>query len=258
METSPVLHRTWNKPLRVRDLRVSRRGIQCRTHRFAVTGRDNHPAAMGRTYQGRYGRKPGTVPPLERVFYRVMHSVVYSRNIALHVNPKYALAFRRIQQAKHVHSSRERILERVFLSQLSAERHEPIHQVISLVNRLTEQYRRIDDVRPHASAPTIMSTPDCELERSPTIPVQRLVPRAVEMVLKRETAPVQAVRQDTAQVAGSDQSRRPTDIDRSSTQAPRPFSFAECSPNELQRLTDQVVTRLDHRIIAMRERLGRT
>lgn len=252
-----MLHRVWNKRPRVCDLRVSRRGIQCRTHRFTATGRGHLLAAMGSTYQGRYGHIPGIVPPLERVFQWAMHSMVYSRNIALHVNPKYALAFRWIQEAKHVHLSRERILERVFRSQLSAERHEPIRQVFSLVNRLTEQHRRIDDVRRHASVPSMMATPERERERSRIETAQKLVPRAVEMVLKRDAVAVQAVRQDTAQVAGSDQSRCPADINRSSTQAPRPFSFAECSPNELQRLTDQVVTRLDHRVIALRERLGR-
>ncbi|MEO8338187.1 MAG: hypothetical protein ABI604_00550 [Nitrospirota bacterium] len=183
--------------------------------------------------------------------------MIYSRNIALHVNPKYAIAFRWLQQAMRIHPSRERILERVFRSQLSAERHEPIRQVISLVNRLTEQYRRIDDVRRHANAPANMGTPDRELERSRTIPVQRLVPPAVEMVLKRAAVALQAVRQESVQVAGPDQPRRATDTDHSSTLAPRPFSFAECSPNELQRLTDQVITRLDHRVIALRERLGR-
>lgn len=257
METSPVLHPAWNKPPRIRDLRVSRRGVQCRTHRFTVIGRGHYRAAMGRTYQGRYGRKLGTIPPLERVFYRAKHSIVYSQNIALHVNPKYAIAFRWLQHAEYVHTSRERILERVFQSLLFAERHEPTRQVSSLGNRLIEQYRRIDGARRHASAPAIIGNSDRERELSPTISVQRFVPRVVDMVLKRDVAAAQAVRQDPMQVVDPGQPRRAADTDNRTTQVPRPFSIAECSQDEMQRLTDQVVTRLDQRIIAMRERLGR-
>jgi hypothetical protein len=47
------------------------------------------------------------------------------------------------------------------------------------------------------------------------------------------------------------------DKEKSLNQAHRLFSLAEFTPNEVKRLTDQVVDTLDRRVIAMRERLGR-
>lgn len=252
-----MVHRSWSKTSQLSDMRVSHRGIHCRTHRYVRMGRGIHLSEVGFPYQGRYARTSGPVPPLERVFRRVLYSAVYARRIAIHIADKYALSFRRFQQIGRYHRSRERVVERVFGLRLEAKRPAPIQQVFSLVNRLTEQYRRIDDVSRQASAPAKTDAPDRDNERSPTEPAQRLWPRAVEMILKRDAAAVQAVRQDAVQAAGPDNSRRLVEKESRSAQPPRSFSLAEFSPNELQRLTDQVVTKLDHRVIAMRERLGR-
>ena len=79
------------------------------------------------------------------------------------------------------------------------------------------------------------------------------------MVLKRDTAAVQAVRQkDTVQATNPYKPRFSWDKEKGLAQPTRSFSLAEFTPNELQRLTDQVITRLDHRVIAWRERMGRS
>jgi len=258
METSPVVHRSLIKKPSAREMRATRRGIRFPTHRFASIKGIHRLAATAIDSQDRYGRKFGTVSPLERVFRRAIYSTVYSPNIALHIAPKYALAFRWLQQIGQSHHFRKHLIERVFLSRLAADRREPIQQVVSLVPRLTEQHRRIDHVVQRLeSVRSNQGTPDPETERSHAAPVQYLWSRPVEMVLKREAAPVQTVRQETMQTAAPDRPRVSRQNAERLTHSRREYTLAEFSPNEVKRLTDQVVDTLDRRIIAMRERLGR-
>ena len=242
----------------VREIRASRRGIRCHTHRFASIGRIDPLAAMGLTNQGRYGRKLGMVSPLECVFRRAIHSTVYSPNVAINVAPKYHLAFRWLQQIGQSHHFRKHLVERVFLSRFAVDHREPIQQVVSLVTRVTGQYRRIDHVvHRQESARSSRGTPDRERELGRAEPARNFWTRSVEMVLKRDAAAVQAARQDTVKAAAPDTPRLSVEKDKRLAQPAHSFSLAEFSPNEVQRLTDHVVSTLDRRIIAMRERLGK-
>jgi len=77
------------------------------------------------------------------------------------------------------------------------------------------------------------------------------------MVLKRDAASLREFRESAKLAKGADQSEPEMNREETWTQVRRPSLQGELGPNELRRITDQVVSSLDRRVFAIRERLGR-
>lgn len=243
------------KTIGARDPRASRRWITCWTHRPIRNTRATVRVKTRWTTPHRYPLVSASLSPLERVFLRASHAISNSRTLVLQLSHHCRLALDRWQRVVQ----RERISERVVGGSIPphglVERSERTEQVQTVVMRLQQQYRRVEDVisqegtHQPASGGSVLQG-----EGRKDVVHHHWGPR-VDMVLKRDIPKNDSAHQTSVATSNAALHRTRIATDRTVAQ-PRSTSV-DWTPAELQRLTDQVLTKLDNRVIAARERLGR-
>lgn len=243
------------KTIGARDPRVSRQGITCLTHRPIRKGRATVRVKTRRAMRHRYRLVSAFLSPLERVFLRASHAISNSRTLIVQLSHHCRLALDRWQRLVQ----RERISERVVGGSIPTnglvERSERTEQVQRAVMRLQQQYRRVEDViRQERTHPSVHQGISIQGERWSDGVHHHWVHR-IDMVLKRDMQKNENAHQASGAASNAGLNRAIVGTERTVAQ-PR-CSSVDWTPAEVQRLTDQVLTKLDHRVIAARERLGR-
>jgi hypothetical protein len=203
----------------------------------------------------RYQLVSAFLSPLERVFLRASHAISNSRTLVVQVSQHCRLALDRWQRLVQRDRTKERVVERRTSVHGLVKWRERTQQVQTVVLRLQQQYRRVEDVirqeRTHHSVHEGVSS---QGERRKDVVHHHWVHR-VDMVLKRDMQKNENAHQTSVATSNAALHRTRIATDRMVAQ-PRSTSV-DWTPAELQRLTDQVLTKLDNRVIAARERLGR-
>ena len=238
-----------------RDSRVSRRGITCLTHRLIRKARPTVRVKTGQATRHRYGLVSACLAPLERVFLRASQAISKSRTLILQLSHHCRLALDRWQRLVEREHTKERVVERRTAVQGLVEWSERTQQIQTVVLRLQQQYRRVEDVirqeRTHQSATEGIPS---QGETRRDLIHHHWVHR-IDMVLKRDVLKNEIAHKNSGVASNADLHRTRVATERTGEQLRS--TSVDWTPAELQRLTDQVLTKLDHRVIAARERLGR-
>ena len=231
----------------VRNLVVDNIRVHCQAHRCtsATSARTRWPL------EEQYRRLHIRATPLERVYRRSTRSAFYCRLMSVFFSPRYDI----LLQSLHKQELR-------FIRQRLPGENGPIQRILSLVSRFSRFDRKIERVfhESHHEHSLVAIR-----ERSKLVETIQLGKhRPQELVFRRESAEKLVRARTVHTVAGESSAMSPrlltAPVQREIIFAQsRPASLpAELNPHELQRLTDRVLETLDHRILATRERLGRT
>jgi hypothetical protein len=238
-----VLHRA---PIRVPRLRTAlgnRRGVRCQAHCFAVS-------ALSRNAQPplrRHARIRSRVAPLERVFRR---SATYSRILST----SCFWQMNAFLQSLHQHDLR------VLQKSVTGELNYLFHRIFSGVTRFATVSRieRAISKQPMSEQTFQGYRGYHPIVARPAIPAEDGRPGkrySQELVLRRASSEPLMQRETLRAVAAEPAAK---DREIKFAQARHSFSPADLSPRDWQSLTDTVLRTLDHRILAKRERLGRS
>ena len=242
------------KTISARDPRVSRQGITCLTHRPIRKGRATVRVKTRRATRHRYSLVSAFLSPLERVFLRTSHAISNSRTLIVQLSQHYRLALDRWQRLVQRERTKERVAVVSIPTHGLVERSERTEQVQTVVMRLQQQYRRVENViRQERAHPSVHQGISIQGERWSDGVHHHWVHR-IDMVLKRDMRKNESAHQ--ASSSASNAALHPRGATERTVGQPRSTTVG-WTPAEVQRLTDQVLTKLDHRVIAARERLGR-
>lgn len=255
MESRSVLKYVVMKTIGARDPRVSRRGGTCWTDRPIGKARATVPVKPGQATPYRYSLVSACLAPLERVFLRASHAISNSRTLVVQLSHHCRLALDRRQRIVQRDRTKERVLERRTPVQGLVEWSERTQQVQIVVMRVQQQYRRVEDVISQEGTHQPASGGSVLQGEGRRDVVHHHWVHRVDMVLKRDIPKNDSAHQTSVATSNAALHRTRIATDRTVAQ-PRSTSV-DWTPAELQRLTDHVLTTLDHRVIAMRERLGR-
>lgn len=243
------------KTIGARDPRVTRRGIMCSTHRPIRNTRATVRMKTGQATRHRYSLVSAFLSPLERVFLRANHAISNSKTFIVQLSHHCRLALDRWQRLVPRERTSERVIERRTQVHCLVEWSERTQQVQTVVMRLQQQYRRVEDVsRQERTHPSVHQRTSIQGERQSDGVHHHWVHR-IDMVLKRDRSKSEIAHQASDPASNAALHRAMVGNERTVDQ-PRSTSVG-WTPAEVQRLTDQVLTKLDHRVIAARERLGR-
>lgn len=243
------------KTIGARDPRASCRGIRCSTHRPISKAR---ATVLGKTRQAarhHYSLISAFLSPLERVFLRSSHAISNSRTLILQLSHHCRLTLDRWQRLVQRERSEERVVERRGPVHGLVEWSERTQQVQIVVMRVQQQYRRVEDVISQEGTHQPASGGSVLQGEGRRDVVHHHWVHRVDMVLKRDIPKNDSAHQTSVATSNAALHRTRIATDRTVAQ-PRSTSV-DWTTAELQRLTDHVLTTLDHRVIAMRERLGR-
>jgi hypothetical protein len=189
------------------------------------------------------------------VFLRASNAIFNSKALILQLSHHCRLALDRWQGLIQREHTQERVLERRAPIHDLVQWTERTQKVQTVAMRLQQQYRRVENDIPPEGADRPTSEGAASLgERRRDVVHYHWVHR-VEMVLKRDVPKDEIAHQASGAASNAAWHRT-----RLATERPvvEPYSASvNWTSAEVQRLTDQVLTKLDHRVIAARERLGR-
>ena len=245
--SSLVLRCLSTRTLRMCPVSVNR--VHCQTHRFTAIVFVGIPGML----PPKHSRLRSKIAPLERVFRRSVCPTQSYRTLSLLFSSRSDVFL----QSLHIHEGR------VIGQPRPAENGGAPRGTISLVTRVSRLGERIErtfrESHDQRSVVTIGPQLGVSEDACPRRPVEEA------LVFRRDrsekgTSPGTPVHGQTAPAVAAAASAAQTSLERGLPFAKSrpPSKPDELSHRQLQCLTERVLTTLDHRIVAMRERLGRT